>query len=346
MSTGALVALTIAVLVAHGVLLGVGPGSLRFVAPQAPKPFVTRRIAPSPPPPLEAPAPSLSQPAPAPNANPPVPAARRPVPPRATGQEAPSATTDAGSGAARRGTAAEISAPVKPPSQALASAPVSHDPGTQAGTFAVPPSTHLHYKVMAQVKGIALTGEGDLLWRNDGHEYEARLEVHAPFVRTRTQTSSGQVTAAGLEPTRFSDKSRSEQAAHFLRDKGTVSFSNNRPDAPLLAGAQDRLSVMLQLGAMIGGAPQKFPPGTGIAVQTADTQEAQAWEFTVEGMEQLQLPGGSVAALKLIRNPRKEFDQKVELWLAPRMDYVPVRLRLTQPNGDSVDQQWSSTDRG
>jgi hypothetical protein len=28
------------------------------------------------------------------------------------------------------------------------------------------------------------------------------------------------------------------------------------------------------------------------------------------------------------------------------MDYVPVRLRLTQPNGDSVDQQWSFTDRG
>ena len=50
--------------------------------------------------------------------------------------------------------------------------------------------------------------------------------------------------------------------------------------------------------------------------------------------------------LKLTRSPRKEYDIKVELWLAPGMDYVPVRLRLTQPNGDSVDQQWSSTDRG
>jgi hypothetical protein len=27
------------------------------------------------------------------------------------------------------------------------------------------------------------------------------------------------------------------------------------------------------------------------------------------------------------------------------MDYVPVRIRLTQANGDYVDQQWSSTDR-
>jgi hypothetical protein len=35
----------------------------------------------------------------------------------------------------------------------------------------------------------------------------------------------------------------------------------------------------------------------------------------------------------------------VELWLGTAMDYVPVRVRLTQANGDYVDQQWASTDR-
>ena len=75
-------------------------------------------------------------------------------------------------------------------------------------------------------------------------------------------------------------------------------------------------------------------------------READQWLFTVEGEEELQLPGGALRALKLVRNPRKEFDQKVELWLAPGMDYVPVRLRLTQANGDWLEQQWSGTDRG
>ena len=51
-------------------------------------------------------------------------------------------------------------------------------------------------------------------------------------------------------------------------------------------------------------------------------------------------------AVRLTRAPRKEYDVKVELWLAPGAAYAPVRLRLTQPNGDWVDQQWSSTDRG
>jgi hypothetical protein len=185
-----------------------------------------------------------------------------------------------------------------------------------------------------------------LLWRHDGQSYEARLEVSALLMPSRSQRSIGQITEDGLEPKRFSDKSRTEEAAHFERDRHKIIFSTNRPEAPLLTGAQDRLSVMLQLGAMIAGDPRKFPEATTIEIQTASTRDAETWQFTVGGEEQLQLPGGTVATLKLIRNPRREFDQKVELWLAPGMDYVPVRLRLTQPNGDSVDQQWSSTDRG
>ena len=51
-------------------------------------------------------------------------------------------------------------------------------------------------------------------------------------------------------------------------------------------------------------------------------------------------------ALKLQRLPRREYDQKVELWFAPGKDYAPVRLRLTNPDGGVVEQRWASTDRG
>ncbi len=210
----------------------------------------------------------------------------------------------------------------------------------------VPGPVRLHYKVTAQARGISLKGEGELQWRHDGRTYEAVLQVSAALLPKRIQRSSGRITAQGLEPDRFSDRSRHEEAAHFERDQGKVSFSSNRPDAALEAGAQDRLSVTLQLGAMIAGDPKKFPPGTSIAIQTASTRDAESWVFMVEETETLQLPGGAVPAVRLIRSPRKEFDQKIELWLAPGMDYVPVRVRLTQPNGDWVDQQWSSTDRG
>ena len=228
----------------------------------------------------------------------------------------------------------------------LPPAPSPRDHQAAAAAFAIPGSVRLRYDVAAQARGLSWQAQAQLYWRHDGDTYEARLEVTAPFLPTRTQSSTGRITADGLAPTRFSDKSRSEEATHFERDKGKLTFSSNRPDAPLLAGAQDRLSVLLQLGAMIAGDPSRFPPATSITVQTASTREADPWLFTVEAEEQLQLPGGSLRALKLTRNPRREFDHKVELWLAPGMDYVPVRLRLTQPNGDWLDQQWTGTDKG
>jgi hypothetical protein len=250
--------------------------------------------------------------------------------------------------AAGEAPASSAPGPAPAPTPAATPAPAS-SPAREAAppmAFRLPASVRLHYKVEAQSRHIPWQAEGELRWRQDGRSYQAELEVRAPFLPKRTQHSTGSITAQGLAPLRFSDKGRNEEAAHFERDQGKVSFSNNRPDAALSAGGQDRLSVMLQLGAMIAAAPQKFPPSTGIAIQTASTRDAEAWLFTVEGTETLQLPGGTLQALKLTRNPRKEFDQRVELWLAPSMDYVPVRLRLTQPNGDWVDQQWSSTDRG
>jgi hypothetical protein len=212
--------------------------------------------------------------------------------------------------------------------------------------FLVPPPARWHYLVTAYTRGATTRGEAELQWRHDGNQYEAQLELDAPGLRPRVQRSTGLVTADGLAPLRFSDKSRGEEAAHFARDAGKLSFSSNRPDAPLEPGAQDRLSVILQLGAMLAADPSKFAPGTRISLQTATTREAQAWVFVVEGAEQLELPGGTTSAVKLSREPIGPYDGRLELWLAPGTAYAPARLRLTQPNGDWVDQQWSSTDSG
>ena len=329
-----LLVLAAAVLAAHLLLLRAGPGSVQLSPTLGTQPFITRSIAAQP---LPAAAAATLQPA--------VPA---PVPPAKARDRIARVSRNTLLVRTENATAAAaVSLPaeqVQPTS--LPAAPAAPEHGAQLVAFAIPHSMRLHYQVTALVRRLAWSGQGELVWHHDGESYEASLEISAPLLPTRTQHSTGRITAEGLAPLRFSDKQRSEQAAHFERDKGKVSFSSNTPDAPLLAGAQDRLSVMLQLSAMIAGEPAKFPPATTISIQTASTREAEPWLFTVEREEELQLPGGTLRGLKLTRNPRREFDQKIELWLAPGMDYVPVRLRLTQPNGDSVDQQWSSTDRG
>ena len=327
-----LAALATAVLAAHLALLLAWRQVPPAEEPSRLKAFITRTIAVGSADPVRA--------APAPSMEP-----ARPRRPTAPVDDAPASPTPPPMPAAPP-TESEPARAEPPPAPPPQPAPVAPGASPKAGLFVVPGSVRLHYQVEASVRGLPLRAEGELLWRHDGSDYEAKLEVRGTFFPTRTQRSAGQITADGVAPQRFSDRARSEEAAHFDRDRGLVTFSSNRPQAPLLPGAQDRLSVMLQLASMIAGEPARYPAGTAIRIQTASTRDAEPWVFTVEGEEQLQLPGGTVAGLKLTRLPRREFDQKVELWLAPAMDYVPVRVRLTNPNGDSVDQLWSSTDRG
>ena len=212
-----------------------------------------------------------------------------------------------------------------------------------APNFAVPVSARLEYDVVGEVKGFPYSANSELLWQQDGQQYSAKLEIKVILLGSRSQISTGRIGGLGLEPTRFLDKARSEQAAHFERDKGIIVFSANAPSATLLAGAQDRLSVVLQLGALLAGAPTRYPPGTSIALQVVGPRDAEDWQFTVGATEVLQLPGGSVTGVKLSRHPRSAYDQKLDIWLAPAMGYLPVRLRMSQDNGDYVDQKWRSS---
>lgn len=227
---------------------------------------------------------------------------------------------------------------------ALTSAPrlsrLPREPAISVNAYAIPAPVRLSYQIRASKFPFGLNS--DLLWQQDGKNFNARLEFSA-FGQARVQTSQGQITAQGLAPLRFSDKYRNEVAAHFDRERGKVRFSANTPDMPLLSGAQDRLSILVQLAALVGGDPGRFPPTTTIEIQTIGPRGADLWLFTVGSLEMLSLPGGEQAALKLVRNPRREFDQKVELWLAPALGYLPARVRITEHDGDYVDQQWRAS---
>ena len=225
---------------------------------------------------------------------------------------------------------------------AVTSASTAAAPVTTA--YTIPGSTRLKYNVIATKGSLSFNARAELLWQQDGSAYDARLEVSAFLLGARVQTSTGRLTADGLEPKRFADKFRSEVAAHFERDKRLVTFSANTPQVPLLAGMQDQLSVVMQLSAMVAGAPGQYPPGTEIAFNTIGPRSSENWVLTVGEEEKLLLPGGELQALKLTRKPRGEYDQTLELWLAPQLAYLPARIKLTEKNGDYADQVWRATD--
>ena len=216
--------------------------------------------------------------------------------------------------------------------------------GSGTGTaYKIPGSFTLRFAGTGSNGAQPVQASGSLVWRQDGSQYEAKLEAGALFFTAATQTSVGALGESGLAPKRFSNKTRSEQAAHFERELGRISFSNQKPAAPLLSGAQDRLSILIQLAAQLAAAPQLYPRASTIAIQTASVNEADLWLFTVEGDEALQLPAGTMQATKLTRLPRREYDDRLDIWFAPSLGHLPVRIMLTASNGNVTDLQLRSS---
>lgn len=337
----ALLLLACAVLAIH--LLILQGTALQFNSPSPPitQPFITRMVPPAP-----APQPVVRKPAPAPRiarkAIPPAPPAEPAVAPDAPSIPDPAPAEPAStaiSSAASSDDSAEPAA-AAPPAD-LPATPVAEAPPVPA--VSVPGSLRLTYKIRGEISRLSYSASGELLWLHDGKTYDARLEVGAWLLGSRVQTSRGQITPEGLAPTRFGDKVRSEVAAHFERDKGKVIFSANTPDVVLQPGAQDQLSIFIQIASLIGGDPARYTKGSTLEMQTVGARDADTWRFVVGGEERLQLPVGEQVALKLTRVPQNPNDLTAELWLAPALGYLPVRIRLTQNNDDFIDQQLSSS---
>jgi hypothetical protein len=252
-----LVALAVAVLAVHLLLLQGRPGALSLSSPWRTQPLITRVLEAQPAPPQAAAAP-VTPPPTAVTATPPVaPAPATPLAPPAPVAEAPPAAPASPPAAAVAPAQAE---PAAPPAQAAAApAPPAGPVQTVASAFQVPSSIIARYAVKGEAKGFAYSAAAHLAWSHDGTQYEARLKIDA-LLGSREQVSTGRLSADGLAPTRFGDLSRTEQAAHFVRDKGVIRFSNNAPDAVLQAGAQDRLSVFIQLVRMLAADPARFVP--------------------------------------------------------------------------------------
>lgn len=333
-----LVLLTGAVVLAHVLLLQAAPAQWGVATdtPVTLRPLITRSIEIKPPSPQTAPA-----------APPPL---RRPARPSASISQAnvpPALLSPAQAAIESIAIPAPEPAPPEVPQVSTASVPVPAPaaepaptaPVATARALSIPGSTRLKYSMTGRSRNMDYHALAQLDWQQDGEAYQLGMVVSAFGLGERSMTSKGSLTGDGLAPTRFLDKSRSERAAHFQPDKGKITFSANTPDVPWQAGAQDRASVFVQLASLLAGDPTKYPPGSSISLYTAGPTAADTWTFVVEAEEKLKLPAGEFVAIKLARKPQRDYDQTVEVWLAPAIGWLPVRTRITQQNGDFVDQQ-------
>lgn len=357
----ALGAMLLAVLALHALVLGllpvgVGDGWRGDARP----PMQARRITLPPPPAAELALPPPPPEARAPAEAPPARVARSGAPPEPPRAAAPPAAPPLLS--APTAPAANAPAPVPVPAAAppaapdtapavaaAASAPVAAPPtappAAEAGgevppvyATRLPPPLHLRY----DLRRGAMSAAADLVWQPGADGYEASFEGSMLGLPVIAWTSRGRFDAAGIAPERFVDRrrSRSAQAANFQRAAGRITFSGSGEQYALLPGAQDRLTWLLQLAGIVAAAPERFGPGTKIAMQVVGARgDAEVWTFDVERRESTAVARQRIeGALHLRREPRKPFDTRADVWLDPARHHLPARVRLEVAGSGEVTE--------
>jgi hypothetical protein len=209
-----------------------------------------------------------------------------------------------------------------------------------ADKFSVPPSGELRYDT--RINGV-MNQIGNIHWINDGQHYEMVVSIPLPFVGPYVYSSKGHTDPFGLAPEQYSEQ-RGRRAADitvFDRTTKQLVYTRTPNNQPLADGAQDRFSVVMQLSSLVRGTPDTYKPGVVRQFSVADNDSNEIWPIETVGDENVQTGDGNVLARHFTRLPRRDGDRRhLDIWLAPALGWLPVRILQTEPNGMQIEMLW------
>jgi hypothetical protein len=227
------------------------------------------------------------------------------------------------------------SAPAVPASagEPAVAAAVPAPPASQAAPpFEWPPSTRVNYRVSGYWRG-PIEGDARVQWVRAGQRYQVHLDFNLALVASRRMTSDGELTDDGLKPRRYDEETRVLFQAprlatlHFEPGRIVTATGSVRDTMP---GVQDTASQFVQLAWLFNTQPQQLRVGNTIELPLALPRSSKVVMLDVLGEEQLDTPIGSLQTYYL--KPRREVkpsgDITADIWIAPGLQYLPVRIRL------------------
>ena len=217
-----------------------------------------------------------------------------------------------------------------------------------------PPSALLDYSIRASIQGLSLEGSGTINWQLSGQQptakYQLQFDTRTALTGTLlSEKSEGVVERRGLQPASFySKRFRKEPVTvMFDRQAGSIQFPGNDPAIKLEGGEQDRISVLWQLLSMARATPARFAVGSPWKFFVIGHRGGEPWVFSVAEKQRLRTALGELDSLHFVHLPPEGTNApKVDIWLAPSQDWFPVRIRFSEPNGDSIEQSIASIKRG
>ncbi len=232
------------------------------------------------------------------------------------------------------------------PSPAAVAAPSAPSASAAEASFEWPPSTRLTYKLVGNYRG-EIHGSARVQWVRVGPRYQVHMDVSvgpsfAPLM-SRNMTSDGELGEAGLVPRRYDEatklpfQSPRRVAVQFTPETVTLANGSTRE---AMAGVQDTASQFVQMTWLFTTRPELLRVGNSISLPLALPRRMDRWTYDVLAEQRLATPVGELDTFHL--KPRRADDRprgelSAEVWFAPSLQYLPVRIRIQQDAETYID---------
>lgn len=190
-----------------------------------------------------------------------------------------------------------------------------------------------------------VSGQAQVEWLRKGRDYQINLDVSigpsfAPLI-SRRMSSQGQLTPDGIAPQRYDEETkflfgepRRLNLAFLGREVQTA--VGVRGAAP--GGAQDAVSQFVHLTWLFLTGREPLRAGQVVQFRLLLPSRPYDWTYEVVGEEMLYTPMGALSAWRLVpRQVASGGDLVAEVWLAPSLQYLPVRLLIRQDADTHID---------
>jgi len=243
---------------------------------------------------------------------------------------------------AQAASAPDLAEPTDPTEAALpaapatiASAPVSDEATPAPESW--PPDTRVSYSLKGFYRG-DIDGSARVQWQREQSRYQVRVDLRMALVIGVSMISQGEVSESGLLP-RVYEEQLLGRVRRVGVDGGWVKFND---DSQVLAppALQDTVSQLVELSHRFSSGREALKVGGQVSVWLARPQGIAWWTYDVTEEETLTTPElGPVQAFHLVPRPIANPSGVItaELWFAPSLQYLPVRLRISLGSGNFVD---------
>jgi hypothetical protein len=209
-----------------------------------------------------------------------------------------------------------------------------------------PADTRVSYRMRGYYRG-EVYGSAKVQWQRQQDIYQVQLDMRMALLFQVSMVSQGRLTEAGLVPQAYEER--------FLSARRSVAFDrewlrlHDGRQVPKPPGVQDTASQFVELSHRFATGRQTLAVGNVVHVWLARPGGVDFWTYDVTDVVDLPTPLlGTVQAFHLkprpLANPRG--DIIAELWLAPSLQYLPVRVRIALGGDNFVDLLVETIEQG